>query len=288
MPAPPAPVRIRLRSLPPAAGLHWIRRGFRTYWRRPIGFTGLFLFVLTLALFAAIVLPPALRLATVALWPLMSLGFMIATEDVLNDLPLRPSVFWAPMVMGRPARRSLVAIGILYGIGCVLVVLLGDTLDGGEAHRWMEKLMTPRTDGKMPEIPPISGVGLAVLLLNTFSGALVSIPLWHAPALVHWGRQRTAQALFSSLVSIWRTRAAFFVFGVGWLVIVLLYMQVIALGVNLVGPLAMSMPMLTGMLVLTATFYVSLWFGFVDTFEITSTVAWRTVMADTDPDTPAS
>ena len=287
MPAPPAPVRIRLRSLPPAAGLHWIRRGFRTYWRRPLGFTGLFLFVLALALFAAIVLPPALRLATVALWPLMSLGFMIATEDVLNDLPLRPSVFWAPMVMGRPARRSLVAIGILYGIGCVLIVLLGDTLDGGEARRWMEKLMTPRTDGKMPEIPPISGVGLAVLLLNTFSGALVSIPLWHAPALVHWGRQRTAQALFSSLVSIWRTRAAFFVFGVGWLVIVLLYMQVIALGVNLLGPLAMAMPMLTGMLLLTAAFYVSLWFGFVDTFEITSTVAYRTVMADTDPDTPA-
>jgi len=288
MPATPAPVRIRLRSLPPAAGLYWIRRGFRTFWRRPIGFTGLFLFVLSLALFAAMVLPPALRVATVALWPLMSLGFMIATEDVLNDLPLRPSVFWAPMVMGPPARRSLVAIGILYGIGCVLIVLLGDTLDGGEARRWMEKLMTPRTDGKMPEIPPIGGIGLAVLLLNTFSGALVSIPLWHAPALVHWGRQRTAQALFSSLVSIWRTRAAFFVFGAGWLVIVLLYMQVIALGVNLLGPLAMSMPMLTGMLVLTATFYVSLWFGFVDTFEITSTVAYRTVKADTDPDTPAS
>ena len=288
MPAPPAPVRIRLRSLPPAAGLHWIRRGFRTFWRRPIGFTGLFLFVLTLALFAAIVLPPALRVATVALWPLMSLGFMIATEDVLNDLPLRPSVFWSPMVMSREARRSLVAIGIIYGVGCVLIVLLGDTLDGGEARRWMEKLMTPRTDGKMPEVPAISGVGLAVLLLNTFSGALVSIPLWHAPALVHWGRQRTAQALFSSLVSIWRTRAAFFVFGVGWLVIVLLYMQVIALGVNLLGPLAMAMPMLTGMLVLTATFYVSLWFGFVDTFEITSTVAYRTVMADADPDTPAS
>ena len=287
-PTPPAPVKIRLRSLPPAAGMFWIRRGFRTFWRRPIGFTGLFTFVLMLGLIVAVVLPPALRLATVALWPLMSLGFMLATEDVLNDLPLRPSVFWAPMVMGSAARRSLIAIGILYGVGCVLIVLLGDTLDGGEARRWMEKLMTPRTDGKMPEIPPISRLGMAVLLLNTFSGALVSIPMWHAPALVHWGRQRTAQALFSSVVSIWRTRGAFFVFGAGWCVIALLYMQVIALGASVLGPLAMSLPMLTGMLVLTATFYVSLWFGFVDTFEITSAVAYRTVMADTDPDTPAS
>ena len=41
-------------------------------------------------------------------------------------------------------------------------------------------------------------------------------------------------------------------------------------------------PAFTGLVALTATFYVSIWFGFVDTFEITSPVAFRTVTADND------
>jgi hypothetical protein len=36
----------------------------------------------------------------------------------------------------------------------------------------------------------------------------------------------------------------------------------------------------------SALFYVSLWFGFVDTFEITPPVPFRTVMADNDPAWP--
>jgi hypothetical protein len=36
----------------------------------------------------------------------------------------------------------------------------------------------------------------------------------------------------------------------------------------------------------SALFYVTLWFGFVDTFEITSTTAFRTVMANGEPPAP--
>ena len=48
-------------------------------------------------------------------------------------------------------------------------------------------------------------------------------------------------------------------------------------------PLTISLAAFTCLVALTATFYVSIWFGFVDTFEITSPVAFRTVMADNEP-----
>jgi len=276
-----APVKIRLRSLPPAAGLVWIRRGFRTFWRRPLGFFGLYIFVMV-CLIVSMMLPPVMALVAITLLPLLSLGFMLGTEDVLNDLPLRPTVFWTPLTMGPAARRSLLTIGFVYLAASLMMVFFADFIDGGEARRWMETLMTPRTDGKMPEVPPLSGIGMAVLMFKTFGIGLVSIPLWHAPALVHWGRQGAPQAMFSSIVSIWRTRGAFSVFFLGWLVVLFLFALVTSIGAAVFGVIAVSLAAPTCLVALTAIFYVSVWFCFVDTFEITSTVAHRTVMAGTD------
>jgi hypothetical protein len=281
MSAPPAPVRIRLRSPSAVAGLLWIRRGFRTFWRRPLGFFGLYLFVVACLVVA--MLSPFALLIVIVLLPMLSLGFMLATEDVLNDLPLRPSVFWAPLVMTKQARRALLSIGLVYVATSIAIALLADSIDGGEARRWAEKLMTPRTDGQMPEVPPLSALGGAVLLFKSFGVALVSIPLWHAPALVHWGRQGVAQAMFSSVVAIWRTRAAFSMFVLGWVTVALAFAMLIVVLAATLGAAAVSLAAFTCLVALTATFYVSIWFGFVDTFEITSPVAFRTVMADNDP-----
>ena len=282
MPASPAPVRIRLRSLSAVAGLSWIQRGFRTFWRRPLGFFGLYLFVVA-CLGLSMMLPPVAVLLLIVLLPMLSLGFMVATEDVLNDLPLRPSVFWMPLLLTPAARRSLLSIGMLYVLASVGLAVFANWIDGGEAQRWAEKLMTPRTDGKMPELPPLSALGATVLLFKSFGVALVSIPLWHAPALVHWGRQGVAQAMFSSVVAIWRTRAAFAMFILGWITVVLGFGMLIFLLAASFGAAAVSLAAFTCMVALTATFYVSIWFGFVDTFEITSPVPFRTVMADNDP-----
>lgn len=282
MSAPPAPVRIRLRSPSAVAGLHWIRRGFRTFWRRPLGFFGLYLFVVA-CLFIAVLSPLAL-LILIVLLPMLSLGFMLATEDVLNDLPLRPSVFWTPLVMTRQARRALLTIGLVYVATSIAIALLADSIDGGEARRWAEKLMTPRTDGQMPEVPPLSALGGAVLLFKSFGVALVSIPLWHAPALVHWGRQGVAQAMFSSVVAIWRTRAAFATFILGWITVAVGFGMLIVVLAAALGAAAVSLAAFTCLVALTATFYVSIWFGFVDTFEITSPVPFRTVLPGSDPD----
>jgi len=153
----------------------------------------------------------------------------------------------------------------------VLLIYLADALDGGEARHWLETLLTPRPDGQVPQMPPLSAHGTAVLLLKMFGMTLVSVPMWHAPALVHWGRQGAAQAMFSSIVSVWRTRAALTVFALGWAAVMFVFMLVAAVAAAVLGQVAMSLAAVAFMLslvALTTVFYVSCWFGFQDTFEI--------------------
>ena len=96
---------------------------------------------------------------------------------------------------------------------------------------------------------------------------LLSVPFWHAPALVHWGGQGVAQALFSSTLALWRNKAAFLVNMLLWTGLVMGVGSAVTLVFTLVG-LATVAPvvlMATG-LMLSTVFYASLYFSFVDCF----------------------
>ena len=284
MSAPSAPARIRLRSLPATAGLSWIRRGMRTFWRRPLGFVGLWLFATLSLVIALVVTPWALALVAASL-PLLSTGFMLATEDVLDDGRLRPTVFWAPLATTPSTRRAMFAIMLVYAAAILLLAVAANTIDGGETRRWIEAATTPGPDGKPPVIPPMSANSVFALRVMSLGTMLVSIPLWHAPALIQWGRLGAAQAMFSSVVAIWRTRGAFALFLLGWFAIFVGFATLVQLLMAVFGVEAVSLAAVTCQMVLSITFYVSIWFGFVDTFEITAPVAFRTVMADNDAPT---
>ena len=289
MPAPPAPFKIRLRSLPPIAGLHWIRRGFRTFWRRPLGFIGLWLFF-TLCLFVITLLSvtvSALAMLAIAAWlPLLTVGFMQATSDVLDDVKLRPTVFRTPFSTTPQASRGMLAIMLIYVVSVAVLALCADAMDGGETRRWLQAAMTPPTDGKPPVIPPVTANTLSSIRFMMLGLTLVSIPLWYAPALVHWGRQGATQALFSSVVAVWRTKGAFLTFLLGWFVVGIVFDGLVQLLGAAFGMEAVSLAALTGQMILSITYFLSMWFGFVDTFEITSPTAFRTVMADVDAPSP--
>lgn len=282
---PSEPVKVRLRSLPPAAGLQWIRRGFRTFWRRPVGFIGLWMFF-TLCLLAitvaAVAVSPLMMLAVAALLPLLMVGFMQAASDVLDDVRLRPSVFRTPFSSTPATARSMLAIMLIYVGAVALLAVCADAMDGGETRRWLHAVMTPPPAGQPPVMPPVSETTLQTMRFMMLGLSLVSIPLWHAPALVVWGRQRTAQSLFSSVVALWRTKGAFATFLVGWFVVGIAFDAVVQLLAAAFGIEAISLAALTGQMVLSVTYFISMWFGFVDTFEITSPTAFRTVMAGND------
>ena len=106
------------------------------------------------------------------------------------------------------------------------------------------------------------------LLTAAALGTLLSVPFWHAPALVHWGGQGVRQALFSSTLALWRTKGAFVTYMLAWGgVLLAVRRSSAALLFGLIGA-----PQLAGVvgvpagLVFSTVFYVSLLFTFNDSF----------------------
>ena len=97
--------------------------------------------------------------------------------------------------------------------------------------------------------------------------SLLSVPYWHAPALVHWGAQGVKQALFSSTLAMWRSKGAFALYMATWLAVLLGVTLTAATLMQLLG-LEAGIPLLSlllGML-FSAVFYISVLFTFNDSF----------------------
>jgi hypothetical protein len=297
----PAP-SVRIRSIPASAGLRWIRLALRAFVRQPGGFMGMFgLFLLAMLLLSiplALLVPlaQAIHLDTfvvsmlgLVLMPLLSLSFMLATEAVTGDLRIRPGLFFAPLRASAPQRRALVEVGLAYVAMSLAAWYVGNGLDGGETARWFtDRMMMPPEGAAAPQaLVPLSDSARLVVFLKVAVVALGSIPLWHAPALIHWGRYGAAKAMFASVVAMWRTRAALAVFALGWFALSFALTCALALLELLLGNSVVLLAVAVMLSwAISALFYVTLWFGFVDTFEITSTTAFRTVMANGEPPAP--
>jgi hypothetical protein len=290
---------IRIRRVPASAGLRWIRLALRAFGRQPGGFLGMFglymlcLLLLTIPLTLLVPLAEAIHLGpsvvgslTLVAMPLLSLAFMLSTEAVTNDLRIRPALLFAPLRAPGAMRRSLLAIGLAYFGVFLLAWVGGNGIDGGESVKWFVANTMVQPDGtKLPATPtPLSDTGRAVMLLKMAIVALGSIPLWHAPALVLWGRYGAAKAMFASVVAMWRTRAALAVFGIAWFALSLTVVVGLAL-LSLVLGKSVVFLLIAVMLswAFSALFYVTLWFGFIDTFEFASTPPARETPTDDAP-----
>ena len=74
---------MKLQLVSPRRGALWVRQGFAIFLRHPLGFAGLFAAYLFFV-FALTLLPFIGPLLLLALLPLGSLGFMVATRHALE------------------------------------------------------------------------------------------------------------------------------------------------------------------------------------------------------------
>lgn len=255
-----------LKTVPASRGARWVGDAFRLFGRRPLAFTMLFMLFL-LAAFVVAQVPLLGGLVQMMSLPLLSLGFMVAAQSALLDGPVRPMQFVEPLRSDPARRRSLLLLCVIYGVSALLILLLADAVSN---HAWdrLQQLMA-KGEAAHKEIDALlsePGVATGALLLAVF-GSVLSVPFWHAPALVHWGGQGVAQSLFSSTLAVWRNKGAFFAYFVAWTGVVLLFGVATALLLGLLGA-----PQLAGLfgvpagLVFSAVFYVSVLFTFNDCF----------------------
>ena len=257
---------LSLKPVEAARGPRWVGDAFRLFARRPLAFTAMFAMFLFAAMLASLVPVLGVLVQMMAL-PLLSLGFMVAGQSALLDGPVRPMQFLEPLRTDPERRRALITLCVLYGVLALLILLLADSVSSSAWGR-IQHLMA-KGEGAQLEIDAVLAeprVTTAVLLALGL-GSLLSVPFWHAPALVHWGGQGVQQALFSSTVAVWRSKGAFFNYMLAWMGLLFLFGLVAAVLFALLG-----VPQMAGVLgvpaglVFSAVFYLSVLFTFNDSF----------------------
>ena len=259
---------MKLQLIPASRGVQWVRQGFAIFFKQPLGFAALFASFM-FVLFAALLLPLVGSLVLLALLPLASLGFMIGTRKALEGRFPLPRSFIEPLQQGRAGRMAMLQLGIVYALATALIMWLSDTVDGGALDRAMQLMSNSKTPPEaMQEALSDTRLQLGLLLRFGLAG-LLSVPFWHAPALVHWGGHAPAKALFFSLVACWRNRGAFTVYALTWTAAILLFAVLGNLLFAMLGQLQlMALVAMPASLIFSTVFYVSLYFTFADCFEV--------------------
>ena len=255
-----------LKSVNTAHGVRWITDALRLFVRKPFAFTAMFAMFLGAAV--AVSLVPVLGgIVQMMSLPLLSLGFMVAAQSALLDGPVLPRHFIEPLRGDPKKRRALLILCFLYGLLAVGILLLANAVSDDAWLRLQDllakgKAAQPEVDALLREPGVQDGLLTAVVL-----GSLMSVPFWHAPALVHWAGQSWGQALFSSTLALWRNKGAFAAYMAGWAGLVLGFATVTGVLLALLGlPDAVNMLAMPAGLVVSAAFYISLLFCFNDCF----------------------
>jgi hypothetical protein len=257
---------MKLQLVAPRQGFVWVRNAFRVFGRQPLGFAALFATCVFVLLLLGIV-PVVGTVAALALPPAGSLLFMIASRRVVEGRTAMPGSIAELAAAGRMRLVALVKLGLAYAAGTFVLFWLAGVLDGGALAAFLESLPDERTTSETAALRVADPrVQLGVILRLTFAAAL-SIPFWHAPALVHWGGHGWAKSLFFSSVAVWRNKGAFAVYGLAWLGVWLLLLPLVSIAVGVLGVQRFALVATPLTLAYLTLFYASLWFTFADCFS---------------------
>ncbi|MBV8124120.1 MAG: hypothetical protein JOY60_09935 [Burkholderiaceae bacterium] len=259
-------ITLHLQTVPARNGVLWVRHGFKVFQRKPMSLLMLLLGFMFSGMVVALI-PGIGSVLVLAALPLVSLGFMLATHQILQGKRPTLTVFISPLKLTPQRRNTQLALGLAYALATIGIMALADWIDEGALQNLQDLLSKGTVDpsaleAAMTDPRLLWGIVARVGLLAT-----LSVPFWHAPALVHWGGQGAMQALFSSTLGVWRNRAAFTVSALCWFGVMVSLCVITSLILTLFElPGAVPMMSLSLGLLLSTVFYASLYFTFVDCF----------------------
>ena len=260
---------MKLQVVAPRRGAAWLRQGLGVFVHRPIAFSALLASAL-FAFFIMLSLPFIGSVMFFASLPLVSLAFMIATQQTLQGGSPNPGVFVLPLRVTRARTRALLQLGLLYTAGAVLIMLLCHWFDGGKLLALQQLISNENTKPEdiaaaMQDPQLVQGF----LARGLLSLLLLSLPFWYAPALVHWGGHTAAKALFFSAVAVWRNKLVFLVYGATWFGSLLAFGLVSSILLTALGLAHWADRIMFPVgLMFFSVMYASLFFTFIDSFEM--------------------
>lgn len=248
---------MKLQLVPAAQGASWVRRGLRTFLRQPLGLIGLFL-MFALLLLGLHILPTLGTAIGLMLVPGFTAGFVRAATLVdQGKFPLpHELVYW---IRSRVTRQRMAALGGLYLLAIVLLMLISVFVDGGVLARFY--LLGGTLDEETLRNPAL----LNAMLVTAMLYLPVSMAFWHAPMLVADEDIGPVKALFFSFVACKRNIGAFTVYGLTWFALYMTISMVASMiAVMLGGPEALQILLLPLTLAMAALFFASIHFSYRD------------------------
>lgn len=199
-----------------------------------------------------------------ALFPGASLGLMVAARETNEGKFPMPLVMVSAFRAGRARLLSMLVLGVLYACGFMLVLGCSALFDGGKFASL--NLGGGRMTAELVQETDFQTAMLVATVLYT----LLSLVFWHAPALVHWQGVAPVKSLFFSFVACIRNFWAFTVYGVVWILLFLVSSILsLSLASMLGGPEVLGAILYPVAMLLVAMFFTSIYFTFIDSFEIT-------------------
>jgi hypothetical protein len=292
---------MKLLTVPAARGVHWMRGGFRVFMKQPLAFTALFMAFL-FAVMVLLSLPSFGGLLGLVLMPAATVGFVLASETIEAGRTPSPAVLVAGLRGPRARRVAMLQVGLAYALCAFVTAWLADVIDGGfyermaDYHRRMAEFLaqadaartappgigvltvegdaaraTAVPDPAQPgpaEMQPPSDELVGGLLLRLLLPIPLTLVFWHAPVIVYRTGVGAAKAVFASAVACWRNLPAFAVYGLSWVVLLMLSGLLTLALLSLVGQqrfaVVLSIP---AVLMFSTAFYASLYFTVVDCFD---------------------
>jgi hypothetical protein len=179
---------MQLIEVPAKTGYVWFRQGIWLFRKNPLAFLTLF-FTYLLVMTLAAQIPVVGGVLPLVFIPGVAVGFMAACRNTIAGKPVFPTILVDGFHSYGPAvAKRLLALGVLYVVAMALVLAGSALADGGP---------------------------LAVIAAFAFYIPVAMI-FWFSPVLIAWHDVPPVKAMFFSIVSCWRNRGAFIVFGALW------------------------------------------------------------------------
>ncbi|MCL4184716.1 MAG: hypothetical protein KJ011_14845 [Burkholderiaceae bacterium] len=253
---------MRIRTLAALAGWGWVADGFRVLRRQPIALLAI-TFLNLLALSVSVLIPLVGSIAPLILTPALMVGLMHAVRAAdRGQMPTPQMLLAAFREDGGRAWRPLMLLGVVNALSTIGALALAAVADGG-------MLMRLATGQFGVDEAPVDGRLTIAAIVFVLAYLPVQMAMWYAPLFIAWRRTPVAQALFFSLVGVWRNRRAFMVYGLGWFAIALAGSVVIRLLQLTLGasPMLLSMLLSPLSLLLITAVYCSFWPTWRDALE---------------------
>lgn len=204
---------MKLNSVAPKEGYIWIRQGIWLFKQNPLGFLML-VFMYVFAAQLAVVVPVIGVFAVLLLTPALSVGFMTACRQAINQERIRPMVYFVALQSGVLIRKRILQLGLIYTSLILLLSFILSLLIDFET-------LLPLMMGDKPITPEAMRQIYLVLVFGAALYIPVAMLMWFSPILIAWADMSVPQALFSSAIACWTNKVAFFFYLAIWSVVLI-------------------------------------------------------------------